>query len=557
MNQETRKCNKCSKDFTLEPDDFSFYEKMQVPAPKVCPDCRFKMRALFRNEMTLYTGRKCDLCGENIVTMYNPKSLYKVYCIECYQSDKWDSREYAMVYDFNRLFFDQLKELLEKVPKAAIYRTNSSGLNINSEYVNMSGGLKNCYLVFNSGPDEECMYMRGVIDSTETVDAYFGTKLDQCYEVVNAQQCSKVFYGKNAVNCVDCFSVENLRGCIDCFGCINLNNKSHYFFNQLLAPEEYRKRVSEVRGSYKKTEEILKKFEDFAKGEPHRASNNIKVINSTGDYLFECKNVKDSFEVAKSENCRYLFSSKKIKDSLGTCGFGFNSEMLLESTSAGFSSRVIGSYGIDESRNIEYSFSCYPNNHNLLGCDSLKNSSYCILNKQYSKEEYEKIKEHIIKELTEKDLYGLIIPPKLAPFAYNETVAQDNMPLTKEEALALGFRWEDDIQKTEGRETMKPEEIPDHIKDVSDSITGKILRCIDCNRNYKIIEKELLFYRKMILPIPRKCFYCRHRDRITRRGPYKFWERNCAKCNKEITTNYAPDRPEIVFCVECYQQEVY
>ena len=104
---------------------------------------------------------------------------------------------------------------------------------------------------------------------------------------------------------------------------------------------------------------------------------------------------------------------------------------------------------------------------------------------------------------------------------------------------------------------MKPEDIPDHIKDVQDSITKEILKCIDCNRNYKIIVQELLFYRKMNIPIPRKCFYCRHQDRIVRRGPYKFWTRNCAKCKKEIVTNYSPERPEIVYCEKCYQQEVY
>jgi len=80
------------------------------------------------------------------------------------------------------------------------------------------------------------------------------------------------------------------------------------------------------------------------------------------------------------------------------------------------------------------------------------------------------------------------MPQELAPFAYNESIAQDNFPLTKEEALQLGFRWEDDIQKTEGKETTKPEEIPDNIKDVQDSITGKILKCMECNRNYKITK---------------------------------------------------------------------
>jgi hypothetical protein len=270
----------------------------------------------------------------------------------------------------------------------------------------------------------------------------------------------------------------------------------------------------------------------------------------------ECKNVQNSFEVIGAENSKNLFSSRSACNSNGTIGFGYKSELLLECVATGYSSNVIGSLSVSSCQNVMYSFGL-KNCHDCIGCDGLKNASFCILNKQYEKGEYEKLREHIIKELKEKDLYGLMMPPEIAPFAYNETIAQDNMPLTREEVLAQGFRWEDDIQKTEGKETMSPEDIPDHIKDVPDSITGEILRCIDCNRNYKIIAQELLFYRKMILPIPRKCFYCRHRDRVKRRGPYKFWDRKCAKCNKDIKTNYDPKGPEIVYCEKCYQQEVY
>jgi len=196
------------------------------------------------------------------------------------------------------------------------------------------------------------------------------------------------------------------------------------------------------------------------------------------------------------------------------------------------------------------------NCHDCIGCDGFKNAEYCILNKQYSKEEYDKLKEHIVMELTEKGLYGLMMPPELCPFAYNETIAQDNMPLTKEEALAQGFRWEDDIQKTEGKETLLPENIPDHINEVKDSITNEILKCISCERNYKITTQELLFYRKMTLPIPRKCFFCRHKDRIMRRGPFKFFVRKCDNCGKDCNTNLTKEIAPIMYCERCYQSEI-
>lgn len=554
---QKKKCNRCENNFELDQDDFSFYEKMKVPAPNVCPDCRFKMRAQWRNETGLYSGRKCDLCSKNILSMYNPRLQYKVYCGDCYRGDNWDAKDYAKDYDFSRTFLEQLKELFSETPKANLYMTFSSGPIINSEYINNAGGAKNCYFLFNGGPAEDTIYSRGVRDAKESGDAYFGINLEQCYETVNVNKSNKVNYGQNIINCVDCHFVYNCSNLINCFGCINLRNKSYYWFNEELSKEDYKEKLFEFMGSYELREKYLKKFIEFKKQFPHRENNNLKTEDSIGDYLFECKNVKDSFEVTKGENCKYVFSGKATKDSMGTIGFGFQSELLLECISVGYSNRIIASYCVDQSQEVEYSFSCYPNNKNLFGCDGLKNSQYCILNKQYDKAEYEKIRDHIVKELTEQGLYGLMIPPDLSPFAYNETIAQDNMPLTKEEAIAQGFRWEDDIQITKEKETIQPEDIPDHIKDVEDSITKEILKCIECDRNYKIIEQELLFYRKMILPIPRKCFFCRHQDRVKRRGPFKFFKRNCDKCNIETYTNLTKEVAPIMYCEECYKKEVY
>ena len=549
MKQE---CKKCEQVFTLDSDDLNFYEKMKVPRPLVCPDCRFKMRALWRNEMTLYSGRKCDMCGKSIISMYNPKSPYIIYCYECFYSDKWNPKDYFKEYDKSQLFFDQMGNFLKEVPKVNLGISSSDGPNINSEYINMASSCKNCYLVFNGGINEETMYSRGVRHSFDTSDCYFAERIEKCYESINIQQSAGVLWGQNIMSCVDSLFILNGSGLINCLGCVNLRNKSNCWFNGQLNNEEFSKKIKEIRGSYKKTEETKKQFIEFCDTLPKKENNNLKTVNSTGDYLTECRNVFNSFEVASSENCKYIFSSKFIKDSLGTIGYGTKSELLLEVVATGYSSNVIGSYWAENSNNIMYSFDI-RNCQDCIGCDALKNGKYSIFNKEYSKEEYEDLKDHIIKELTESSVHGLMMPPEIAPFAYNESIAHDNFPMTKEEVLKAGFRWEDDIQKTEGKETMQPEDIPDHIKDVQNLITNEVLRCIDCNRNYKITEQELLFYRKMILPIPRKCFYCRHQDRIDRRGPYKFWDRKCAKCQKEITTNYAPDRPEIVYCEKCYQ----
>jgi len=554
MIEEEKKCKKCQQSFILDQDDFSFYEKMNVPPPKICPDCRFKMRALFRNEIILYSGRKCDMCGKSVISMYNPKLLYTIYCKECYLSDKWDPYDYEIEYDLSKPFFEQLKTLLEKTPKSMVFIGEHS---LNSEYTNVAGGNKNCYMLFNASNNEDVMYSRGLNNSRDVLDGYFGYQNENCYEVINALSSNGVIYGQNNSGDFNSYFLLNTSGCQNCFGCANIRHGNYEYFNEKLQKKEYQNKIDEFRGSYKKMEEMKENFKKYILKFPQKESVNIKTINSNGDYLFECKNVQSSYQCQKCENCKYCFSFFNAKDCYDQIGRGLDAELLLEGVASGASSRkIIASYAVAHSMDIEYSFdlrSC----SNCFGCDSLRNAEFCILNKKYTPEKYKEIREHIIRELTVSGNYGLFFPPELAPFAYNETVAQENFPLTKEEALAQGFRWEDDIQKTEGKETIKPEEIPDHIKDVKDSITNEILRCIDCNRNYKITAQELLFYRKMILPIPRKCFYCRHKDRVVRRGPYKFWKRNCDKCQKEIMTNYGPDRPEIVYCESCYQKEVY
>ncbi|MFA5841030.1 MAG: hypothetical protein WC847_02035 [Candidatus Paceibacterota bacterium] len=537
-------------------DDFSFYERMKVPVPKVCPDCRFKMRAMWRNETTLYSGQKCDLCQKHIITMYNPKSSYKKYCYDCFYSEKWDPKDYATEYDKNRPFFDQMGEFLIKVPKINLGISSGDGPNINSEYTNMAGGCRNCYLVFNTSPSEDLLYSRGVKKGLDSSDIYFGVNFERCYECINVQESASVLWSQNVTSCVDSSFILNGSGLTNCFGCVNLRNKSNCYFNEQLSADEYQKRIQEIKGSYKKTEEAKKKFIEFSKTLPRRENNNLKTVNSIGDYLTECKNVYNSFEVSKGENSRYLFSSKNIKDSLGTIGYGTQSELLLEVVATGYCSNVIGSYWPENCSNILYSFEI-RNCHDCIGCDALRNGRYSIFNKEYSKDEYEELKKHIIDELIMLGIHGLMMPPNIAPFAYNETIAQDNLPLTKNEALIQGFRWEDDIQTTKGKETLLSENIPDHIKDIDDSIIHEILKCTSCERNYKITEQEYIFYKKMVLPIPRQCFYCRHHDRIRRRGSFKFFVRKCSNCGKETHTNLTEDVAPIMYCTECYQKEVY
>ena len=552
---EQRTCQNCKNPFTIEPDDFSFYEKMGVSAPVNCPECRFRWRALFRNEMHLY-NRACALCGKAIVAMHHPASPYTVYCRDCWLSERWDPASYAQDYDQDRPFFEQMGELLRRVPKAGIFASEDLGPNVNSDYINFAGSCKNCYLVFNSSPEiEDSAYSRGLSFCRDVFDSYYADKVERAYEAINVHTSANVVWTQNTNDSLDSWYLLNCSGCQHCFGCVNLRRKSYHFLNQPLTKDEYAQKVDEIRGSYARTEAFRKQFNELALRLPRRENNNLKSLNSTGDCLFETKNCRDSFEVSFCEDSRYLFGIKYAKDCYDLLGHGRKGELLLDNVAVGTSTNVLGSWWVISSHDVAYSFALRSCEY-CFGCDSLRAARYCILNKQYTEEEYRRVRERIVSELKAAGLYGLYFPPQIALFAYNETVGQDNLPLTKEEALKFGFRWQDDLQMTRGKETLVPERIPDHIRDVTDTITKEVLACVDCGRNYRIIPPELQFYRTITLPIPRRCFFCRHADRLRRRGPMKMYDRACTKCGVAIKTTFAPDRPEIIYCESCYNVEV-
>ncbi len=208
--------------------------------------------------------------------------------------------------------------------------------------------------------------------------------------------------------------------------------------------------------------------------------------------------------------------------------------------------------------NLTYCDTC-QNSQNLFGCVSVKKGEYLIFNKKYSKTDYQILKEKIIKHMKKTGEYGEFFPPQIAPVGYNETQGNFYMPMSKEEVLTKGWRWEDNIPGTFGQETISKGSIPDKIEDVPDSYLNEIFTCVNCLKNYNVTRNELLFYRKENIPFPRRCPNCRYKRRFDLRPARRLWHRKCMNegCKNEFETCYALGRSERVYCESCYNKEVY
>jgi len=344
-----------------------------------------------------------------------------------------------------------------------------------------------------------------------------------------------------------------------------LRNKSYHLFNKPYGKEEYKKKINEFDlGSYNKLEKTSGEVKSFLLKHPLKYFHGKNIVNSSGDYLNNCKNVKDSFMVSNSENLRFcqLLKSGPAANCYDYSQFSLKAEWIYEScwTGLNVSNIKFGDWNY-HAHDLEYSFGCHGSG-NLFGCIGLRSGEYCILNKQYSKDEYfstlEKIKEQMntvpyTDERSRIYKYGEYFPTELSPWAYNESCALEWFHLTKEEAEKQKYPWRDP-DKREFRDATI--EVPDHINDVKDEILAAILKCKNCGSNYQIIEKELIFYRRFQVPIPRECPLCRDFRRISNLNPITLHDRACDKCATPIKTSFAPERPEIVYCETCYQNEV-
>jgi hypothetical protein len=212
---------------------------------------------------------------------------------------------------------------------------------------------------------------------------------------------------------------------------------------------------------------------------------------------------------------------------------------------------------LTDSHDVYYSDTCFSSHH-LFGCAGLRNAEYCILNRQYSKEEYESLIPQIIEHMKATEEYGEFFPARLSPFTYNESTANEYMPLHKEEALAQGFKWQDEIPHTSGQETISHDKLPKDSQELSDDLLKEVLKCERCTRNYRLILQELNFYRKMNLPVPNECFNCRHERRMKMRNPRQLFGGTCAKCGMHFETSYPPEKHNEfkLYCERCYLEDM-
>lgn len=558
----TKTCKQCSAPFEITPEDLAFYEKISpvfngkkelVPAPTLCPDCRHQRRLALRNERSLYR-RTCSLCRKSLIANYAADVALPVYCLDCWWGDRWSPLMFGRVLQLDRSFIDQFLALSIAVPRPSAQILNGQ----NCDYTNFCRDGKDCYLSFSIVHCEECLYSTHTDESLNCVDCEGDEHCEYCYECCNCIGC---FHLTHSVRCENCHDASFLYDCKNCQHCClssNLRSRQYVFQNQQLDAEEYEQRLRSMR---METSSGLKQagtqFDTILRHAIHHTLI-TQCENCTGDVLKNCKNCRECFDCFSGEDSvRCYRSPPTFRDCIDSWGVYGGSELCIEASNGKNIQRTLATIQCQNLSDSYYCIHCHNATH-LFGCIGIHHAQYCILNKQYTKEEYEKLVPKIIAHMRETGEWGEFFPVSLSPFAYNETVAQEYFPLTKEEVQKRGWQWREEKEEAPKVAKVIPaEKLPDAIDDVPDDILNWAIECEATKRPFRIIKQELDFYRKMQLPIPHFHPDERHRRRLALRNPRKLWKRPCMKCGKQMETTYAPERPEIVYCEDCYLKEVY
>src|SRR3989344_8368546 len=400
MQSETRTCQNCKQDFRIDTEDFAFYEKMKVPAPTWCPECRLQRRLSFLNFIRLYK-RSCDLCKKEFVTNYHPAAPFTVYCPECWWSDKWDARDYGQDYDFSRPFFEQFAELWEKVPVIGLAVDLATVHQ--SPYNNYTGGLKDCYLLFKADQDENAAYGVYVSGSRDMYDCSSVLECEQCFDSMHSYRVRNgVGLRGQVYDSSHCAFLRDSHGCHDCFASANLHNKQYYIFNTPYTKEEYAEEMRKLDlGSHKNYRELKQKAEAHWTKYPCKLRQDEFSIDCTGNYVFSSKNCKDCYEVMESEDSRYLMMTHEAKDSYDISMWGKIERCYDGIVGTAASNVRFGFLCFEGSYDTEYSVLSHNGSMANFGCVSMRKRDYCILNKQYSKEDYDHITADIRKHMVE------------------------------------------------------------------------------------------------------------------------------------------------------------
>jgi len=522
-------------------------ELFQLPLPVHAPRVRHMQRHAWRNLRSLYSHTSA-LSAKKCISIYKPGSPYKIYTTQERRSDAHDPLAYARDFDFSRSFFEQFHELQLDVPRAALL----NGFDVNATYANHCYYLKDCYMAFASGYSERCYYVaQNIFECKNCVDCLDIAQCERCYECINCKDCFQCCYTSNTKNSSECYFSSDCENCSYCLGCYGLVNKKYMIYNQQVSKEIFESEKAKAIWSRTAIQEWKQKAKEFYTTCPHKATNQINCVYSSGNDLRQTKNVHMSYGCGNCEYIRYCSEMFDAKDCMDVDVRWENASRVYNTHCTGWNiDSIYCSNVIRNGDHVYYSDHCLQWAQYCFGCVWLKNQSYCIFNKQYSKQERWTQVKKIIRHMQATGERWQFFPTHMSPFPYEDTTGQDYYPLE--------WRKKSSIPVTSANtRTINWADLPETQDRVDEQTIETLILCEKSNRPFRITKQEQLFYKKQQIPLPHYHPDIRYDDRLSQRPSRNLYVRHCDITGKEILSVYPQEANYKVTNNESFDQQMY
>ena len=393
------------------------------------------------------------------------------------------------------------------------------GDNENVAYADIILNAKNVYLsIAVVGDSENVLYSRSVKHNCHNVISSIMVRngSENIFESSAIVNSSAIFYSHTIQDSHAIWFCQDMIGCQECILCSRLQNTSYCIRNKQYSPQEYIIEKNSILQNKSRFDDYANELDFVKSNQWSEWCTGQNILNSRnvshGYYsnnVFVAHNVILFWSTSTSE---YIYDAITGWSPLGTHIYGWVSNS---------GEHIYCGSHCEDCAYVYYSYDI-ENCSFCLWCIGLKNKSYYILNKQYTKEEwYAKVDEIFLQMERGWQLWGFF-PATMNPFYFNDTAAYliDNS-FTKEEVTKLWYLRRDEPIKVDIPEwavIVKSSELW-QFESVNEQWNWKLDETV-CKRviidengdAYRIIPMELEFLQKHGLPLPRKHWLTRMKE---------------------------------------------
>ncbi|MFH1253723.1 MAG: hypothetical protein V1664_05365 [Candidatus Uhrbacteria bacterium] len=549
-----RTCVLTGEKWNMDEEEISWYKKFNVPPSKYSPFSRMRIMHGYFIMYNIFYNRHAET-GWLMLTTIPPASDFRVL-----EDKEWHKRDFSdkgLVLDFKRSFFDQLFDLTLSVPLPA----HDNIVQPENSIAFLSFGDQDSYFVMASR-SKGCFYSSNAFDCEDSSEIVMGTGIKESYNVLNSTNLFRCQFVRDSHNCQNGYFLFDCRDCENCFGAVNQRHKKYLWFNEQLSEEEYKRRLNEVDLlSWNTRKKYEKQFFQFLQEIAVWPENsNLNTENSTGEYLENTTNARECYHVrggsrnidhvtwclgAPSTDCAYCGGATASTDCYYSVG-------VTNCHHSFFNMNIVTGC-----QNVEYCTRCFDC-ENCFGCVGLKRKKFCLLNKQYSEEEYWKTLDDLKCRMLEEGNYGDI--PGMRFSTQHWTSLLDLFEIDEVTALKLGGRNFDLIgQGAEGPEIpsdliCSSDSLPDRLepKDFN-KVIGQFYFDPTVGRRFGYLKPELELYQKLKIALPHQHPRARMVEIYRQLNKPEFIGTTCRNCNKEIKVAKNQAFPERkIYCRVCY-----